>query len=313
MNKIIKYLFLTVFIFMIQANSFAAIKSKIVATVGENIVTSYDIENQIKLILFLSKQELSQQNINSTKREAFNNLVRFYIKKNELEKYDVKLEKDEQLDNFLVKVSKQLSIEKINLKKIFEANNINYEFFILQNIVEVKWKSLIFSIYKKQIQVNDSEIEAELNIVSTSKEESIQYKLSEIEITKESYKQKLIMDKIYKSINEIGFSATAKIYSISTSKDIGGELGWVNRKSLSNVFANEIASLKIGQISKPIKSTNSLIIFKLNNKKENTNISSSTEERKKMILNNKIQAKLNLFSRSHFATLENSIFIKTYE
>ena len=87
----------------------------------------------------------------------------------------------------------------------------------------------------------------------------------------------------------------------------------MNKKSLSKIFANNISNLKIGEISKPIRSSNSMIIFKLNDKKEVNNISSSRAERKKAILNNKIQSKLNLFSRSHFATLEDSIFIKTYE
>ena len=40
-------------------------------------------------------------------------------------------------------------------------------------------------------------------------------------------------EEIKKSINEIGFEETARIYSLSDSKKSGGNLGWIYKNQLS--------------------------------------------------------------------------------
>ena len=47
---------------------YSAINNKIIAKIGNEIITSYELENKIRTILFFSKKELNQDNINQIKK-----------------------------------------------------------------------------------------------------------------------------------------------------------------------------------------------------------------------------------------------------
>ena len=56
----------------------------IIAKVENRIISSYDLKNKVKLILFLSNQELTQSNINSVKQPALRTLIDLKLKEEEL-------------------------------------------------------------------------------------------------------------------------------------------------------------------------------------------------------------------------------------
>ena len=60
-NFIIVNLFL---IFFIIEPTYSSIKNNIIVKVGDEIVTSVELENKIKITLLLSSEERNQQNIN---------------------------------------------------------------------------------------------------------------------------------------------------------------------------------------------------------------------------------------------------------
>ena len=52
--------------------SYVSIKSNIIAKVGNEIITSFELENKIKTTLLLSNRELSQSNIDQVKTTLLN-------------------------------------------------------------------------------------------------------------------------------------------------------------------------------------------------------------------------------------------------
>ena len=71
--------------------SYASIKSNIIAKVGNEIITSFELENKIKTTLLLSNRELSQSNIDQVKNYAFKSLINLKLKNEELKKYKINL------------------------------------------------------------------------------------------------------------------------------------------------------------------------------------------------------------------------------
>ena len=59
---------LALFISLETSVLYSSIKNNIIVRVGNEIVTSYELENKIKTLLFLNKDELSQNNINKVKK-----------------------------------------------------------------------------------------------------------------------------------------------------------------------------------------------------------------------------------------------------
>ena len=143
----------------------AKINNVIVAKVGNLLVTSLDIRDEILTYLIINSQEISQENINKSKNFALKNLINKAIKTNEINKFQITNYSQNDLRKYIEKVSNNLNVSTSELKNIFKINNISYEEFVEKHITELKWNTLIFSLYKNQININIIEVDNEIKQV----------------------------------------------------------------------------------------------------------------------------------------------------
>ena len=300
------------FFFLISSTSslLAKINNTIIAKVGSEIITILDVENEIKILLIINNESITQENINKTKKIAIKSLVQRLIKKNEIIKYKIDQYSEKDLFNYQVNIAKSLNINQEDLIEIFKNNGLKYSDFLESKKTELRWNTLIFSLYKNQIGINPLEIENELNLKLNNKIETKKYKLSEIEIKNKGENNKIILENIYKIIKNESFESAVKKFSVSTSALDSGNIGWFNESTLSPVLKNELSKLKKGQVSKPVNNSESITILKIQDIKIIQNQNPDLEKLKAQIIQEKKQAKLNFFSRSHFSTVENTLLIK---
>ena len=148
-----------------------------------------------------------------------------------------------------------------------------------------------------------------LKISSKIKKKKYEYNLSEIfftELQNKSFDETL--KKITLSIREIGFENTANVYSISTTSNNGGLIGWVNELQISEPIKKNIVNLEINEISKPIKVGNGYLLIKINNKRkfsQNINIENQLKE----LINKETNRQLNSFSIIYYKRLRKNIKI----
>ena len=105
--------------------------------------------------------------------------------------------------------------------------------------------------------------------------------------------------KIESSIKEIGFNNTANVYSISETSKLGGKVGWVDEKNLSEKIINEINKLNENQYSNVITIGNNYLILKIEKIKLNIIEINEKDELNKMIIF-ETNKQLNKFSRIFF-------------
>ena len=307
--KISIKLLLTIFLIKLcLTNIILANNNYIVAKVGSEIITNLDVENEIITILLTNKAPINQKSINQTKPIAIKELIRTLIKKNEIKKFKIDKYNKKDLNNYLDKIAQRLETNKNGLKNIFKSNGISYDKFIDKYETEFLWNTLIFQIYKNQININAIEIENEVNKRINNPDTLIEYDLSEIEI-KNSPDDIEKINEVYGVIKNQGFTSAVEKYSISNSAPNNGKIGVVSSSALSKVYLNKLKNLNIGDVTKPIINPDSIFILKINNliKKKDKNL--DPEKIKDMILLKKKQEKLELFSRSHFSNLENTTLI----
>ena len=309
--KYLKSLIILSFICVFNfSDSKSKINSSIIVKVGHEIITSQDLENEIKTVLILSNENINQSNINKVKSAAIKALINNLIKKNEIKKHKIDRYNPDELEGYLLSISNKLKIERSDLKSFFIKNNLNYDSFLEKNKTELIWKTLIYTIYKNQLTINTIEVENEIKKISLNKEKKMEYELSEIEILSEGKDVDRLLKNIYKTIKEDSFEKAAKNFSISASASKGGRIGIFPEKSLSNIYLTELKKIKSGEITKPIKNSNSLVILKIDSIKFKDTKNINLDKIKKEIILKKKEEKLNLFSRSHFSNLENITLIK---
>ena len=306
-KKIISFVFLGLLIFSL--NLYAKVENKIIAKVGKEIITAFDVQNEIKTILVINKRVLSQDSINSTKNIAVKNLIGRMVKLSEIKKYNITYYSKEELLAFEEAFAKNLGIEKDNVKIYFSNNNIDYDAFIESRKIELLWKTLIYSIYQKQVTINPIEIENELNLRLKSQVKIKKFNLSELTLENKGIETQKLIKNIYQIIEKEGFKSAVEKFSNSASKINDGNIGWINEVSLSSNYLNELNKINNGEITKPIKSLKNITILKINDLQVTENKNLNKENIKNEIIKFKKDEKLNLFSRSHFSNLENTILI----
>ena len=309
-KKLFKIIFFIIFI-NIETNSFALTKSEIIASVNNRIISSYELKNKVKTILFLADQNINQENIDLIKNKALQELIDYKLKKNQVIKSNIQGDNSSQINNYLKNLSLKYKTDIEGIKIIFKNNSLDFKIYLDEIQTEFNWQKLIFQKFQNKIVLDEKEIDIELQNILETQTNMQEYKLAEIELPlKNNSEDKNTILKVNNEINEFGFEKTAIKYSISTSSSDGGNIGWINSKSLSEKMLSILNKMKIGEISQPIVQTDRAIILKLlDEKKINIDNTNLNELREKIIKNKKNQL-LNLYSNNYLSKIKNNALIE---
>ena len=78
MKKLFFLYIFFIFFFHLEEKVDAEIKNKILAKIGNNIITNYDVVNEINTILALSNQSPTKENLARLQSMAFISLKKYY-------------------------------------------------------------------------------------------------------------------------------------------------------------------------------------------------------------------------------------------
>tara|TARA_B100001093_G_scaffold508205_1_gene569970 strand:- start:1011 stop:1952 length:942 start_codon:yes stop_codon:yes gene_type:complete len=311
MKKYFFFLKIIILIFFFQSQTSLAKENKILISIDNKIVTSYELENKILTILFLSNQELSQSNINNAKAMAINSLISYKLKKMELENFNKKFNNRQQISDHLKQLSLRLSSSPRNLEDIFYKQNLDYDLYIQEIEIEYSWQQYIFSRYRNKIDIDKNEVNEELDRFLKKESNIEKFNLAEIEIVSGNEDDNIKkIEEIKNRIKLNGFEDTAIKFSQSPSSLDGGSIGWINSKSFSKNILRSIKLLSIGGVTEPIYQTNSIVFFKLLDKKKEKLSAINIQEVKKQIIDRKASELLDIYSNNYLSKIKNSAFIE---
>lgn len=306
MLKIIKNsLFFFLIFFFTEANT--ANENKIVVKVNDKIVSSYEIRNKINTELVLRKLEINQENINKFKNIALQELIKFRLKEIEILKY-----KSINFEN--TNISRQLNrIASGNIeifKRKFSDNNLNFNIYIRELKIQTAWQQLIFQLYKNKVEIDENEI-LKLANKYKSQRKLRELDLSELVVSFQNKKEiEKKIDEIKKSINEIGFEESIKIFSESENASDNGKLGFINENAFSKDILEKIKLLKEKEISEPIIQNGKILFLKINAIRVLQNDNLDFEKIKENIKNKRKNDLFNLYSESHLSKIKNNSYIE---
>ena len=287
-------------------NNAKSIESKIIHSIGGEIITSIDIKNEFKYLVALnnSLKELNKEKILIISNES---VIREKIKKIEISKNfkEIKINND-YLNLLLKNIYTRLNLKSINEFELYLKNyDLKIDNVKAKITIDALWNELIIKKYSSKITINEDEIKKE--ILKNSKIQSKEHQLSEIifEVTNKGEIEKKY-NEVVRSINEIGFENSAATYSFSESAKIGGDIGWINENSLNNDIKENINNLQIGEITKPMTLSNGILILKLvNTKKLDTTIDIENELKK--AINYERNRQLNQYSKIYYNKIKKNL------
>ena len=252
----------------------------IIAKVNDEIITNIDLDFEKRYLVSLNPnlKKLDQKRIIEYAKDS---LINERIKRIEIEKrFEIS-----QNEGLLAKVISDIysSIGILSLdefKEYLTQNQVDIERVKEKISIEVAWNDLIVKIFSDQIDINEALLNKELEKLEKQKVDNLL--LSEIIFTiNDKNELKLKYEEIKKSIDQIGFEETARIYSLSESKKKGGNLGWIYKNQLSKEIIDGLNEINIGNFTKPIITSGGVLILKLNDiKAENLEIDKKAQLKK---------------------------------
>ena len=307
-KKIFLYFFI---IFQLCAKQSIGLENKIIFKINDKLITTFDVKQEERYLKILNPN-LNKIDQNKLKTLATDSIVKEKIKEIELIKY---FQIEKALDDANLKIIMKNLYQAVGyqnekeFKDYLKTQNIKFLSVKRKLAIEMLWNNLIFQKFSNRVVINETEIKNNLDKEINSLRVTRDVFLSEILIkNSKDLKLEILYSEILKSIENVGFAATANIYSSSDTAKIGGKIGWVKETSLSKIIQKNIIDLKKGQISKPIKINENYIILEIDDVKIN-----KKKIDKKKILSNRISyiknQQLENFSLAYFGKVKQSIQI----
>ncbi len=298
-------------IFQLCTKQVISLENKIILKINNKIITNFDVKQEEKYLKILNPK-LKKIDQNTLKVLATDSIIKEKIKEIELIKY-YQIEKaldDANLKKIVKDLSKTIGYQKEKeFKDYLKTQNLKFSLVKKKLAIEMLWNNLIFQKFNNRIVINETEIrnslDKEINSLSLTRD----ILLSEILIrNSKDLKLDIVYSEISKSIQNVGFAATANIFSVSDTAKIGGRLGWVKETSLSKLIQKKIVNLQKGQFSKPIKINENFLILGIDDIKIN-----KQKIDKSKILSNRISyiknQQLERFSLAYFSKVKQSVKI----
>ena len=272
-------------IYIILILNMVALKSAqseifIVAKVNEEVITNLDVDFEKRYLISLNPN-LKKLDKNRISEYAKDSLINERIKKIEIEKRFKIVSNKTILSKVIEDIYSSIGISSLSeFESYLLQNNVDIERVKEKISIEIAWNNLIVNIYENEIEIDQNAMNKEIEKFDEKKVDNLL--LSEIVFTINEKKElKSKYEEIEKSINEIGFGETARIYSLSDSKKSGGSLGWIYKNQLSEEIKDKLSDLNIGDFTKPIVASGGFLILKLEDiKSENIKIDRDTQLKK---------------------------------
>ena len=150
-------------IFIIFFSSYCAIaddkiEHKIAVLVNEDVITSYDIIQRLKLTAIIQGINLNAQNTQPMVNNVVDELIREKVKLSKINEYQVKV-KDEEYTEFEINFFTRNNINQDEILNLRKENKLNYQELKKYLMGELAWNKLINGLFFRLTSISDLEVD----------------------------------------------------------------------------------------------------------------------------------------------------------
>ncbi len=162
--NICKSLLVIFFVFFSSYNVIAddKIEHKIAVLVNEDVITSYDIIQRLKLTAIIQGINLNTQNTQLMVNNVVDELIREKVKLSKINEYQIKV-KDEEYTEFEINFFTRNKINQDEILNLLKENKMNYQELKKYLMGELAWNKLINGLFFRLTSISDLEVDELIN------------------------------------------------------------------------------------------------------------------------------------------------------
>jgi len=178
------------FSILLLTSSNAELNIKVIISVGDEIITNYDLDNEINYLNVITVGQIKKLDEQEFKKIAIDSLIKDKIKITALSNYNNIIIEDELVNNQIIKTSKNIGFRSIeDFMTYLKFEEYELDEFKKKILLELKWNQLVYQFYKNQIVIDKEKIDKKLKILIAEQKKNIEYLIYEIFIENSAIKE----------------------------------------------------------------------------------------------------------------------------
>lgn len=245
--------------------------SSVAAVVNDSVVTTYDVEQRMKLMIVSSGGQIRPEILPQLQTQALRDLVQEKLKLLEAAEFEMAVD-DREIESELQGIATQGGISVSDLEASLSQQGVAPNALREQIRSGIVWPRLVQARFRNRVRVSDDEVEQTLARMKedASKE---QFLVSEICIPVadpnqvEAYYQGglQLLEQMRRGVP---FAVVAQQFSACTSAASGGDMGWIRSGELPGDLDRAVRELPAGSVTNPILSDGAFMILAVRDKRQ---------------------------------------------
>ncbi|HUG72360.1 MAG TPA: peptidylprolyl isomerase [Steroidobacteraceae bacterium] len=245
---------------------------RVVAIVNDGIVTQSELDEAIATAVARARGNniTLPSSADALRRQVLDALIMDEIQWQRAQRIGIEAS-DEDVDTQLRRLAEENGLTLAQLPEVLARDGINYAAFRESQRKRIALERLRSSEVLNQVNITPRELDQFIERLKKLPDEQAEYNYSHILLTQPGDANQEQLDELARRADEISqraasedFAQLAATYSNSETALEGGQMGWVSGTQLPTVLAETIASMKPGEVSKPVNSSYGFHIVKLN-------------------------------------------------
>lgn len=249
---------------------------EIAAVVGDQAVSSYDVDNRMRFIIVTANLSNTPDVAQRIRPQIIRSLIDEKLQLQEAARNDIKVT-DSEIGEAIASIENDRHMPPGDITRMLDANHIPKETFAQQLRAQLAWHKLLVKKIKPQVHVSDDEIRLAtqrlmMQPVVTAKAgtpQELQIAVIALPVDKPARDNEMhrLGDKLVKEIRSgASFEEVSRQFSSSTAS-AGGKVEsfWVRPEQLDPAIAKALAAAKSGTVTEPVRTPDGYTIVKVYN------------------------------------------------
>jgi peptidyl-prolyl cis-trans isomerase SurA len=252
------------------------LSESVAAVVNDDIISSYDLMQRMRLLMVTSGMQPTQENLPQLEQEALRSLIDEHVQMQELRRVE-KAQKitiistDKEIEEQIQDIAKGNNMTPEQLTQSLQAQGVGIDTWKAQIRADSSWQAWISGRYGSRLRIGDDQIKA-FERRQAEAAAKPQYQVSEVfidagrvggmEVAENGAKQLVTQMQ-----QGAPFPAVARQFSASPTAANGGDAGWISPGEMPPEVDAALEQLRPGQLSAPIPVRDGVYIIYLREKR----------------------------------------------
>jgi len=252
------------------------LQESVAAVVNDEIVSSYDLMQRMRLLMATSGMQPTQENLPQIEQEALRSLIDEHLQMQELRRVEKQqkitiISTDKEVDEQIADIAQSNKMTPDQLKQSLVQQGIGLDTWKAQLRADSSWQSWIQGRYGSRLRIGEDQIKAYQRRLAESAAKP-QYQVSEVFLDAARVGGMQVAENganqlITQMQQGAPFAAVARQFSGSATAANGGDVGWISPGEMPPEVDAALEQLRPGQLSRPIPVKDGVYIIYLRDKR----------------------------------------------